>query len=57
MLKFHKKHKKEGTIMVTPVEDPTKYGVVVFNDDGQISKFVEKPQGGELIDLIVELFD
>jgi len=45
MLAFHRKHKKEGTIMVTRVKDPSKYGVVVSNpDDGQIQRFVEKPQ-------------
>jgi mannose-1-phosphate guanylyltransferase len=26
---FHKSHGKEGTILATPVEDPTKYGVMV----------------------------
>ena len=31
MLEFHKAHGKEGTIMVTQVEDPSKYGVVVSN--------------------------
>ena len=30
--------------MVTEVEDPTKYGVVVADDNGKIAKFVEKPQ-------------
>jgi len=44
MLEFHKKHGGEGTIMVTKVEEPSKYGVVVANDDGKIMKFVEKPQ-------------
>ena len=34
----------EGTILVTKVEDPSKYGVVVFNEDGQVDKFVEKPK-------------
>jgi len=29
--------------MVTEVEDPTKYGVVVADDSGKIEKFVEKP--------------
>lgn len=36
MIEFHKKHGQEGTIMVTEVEDPTKYGVVVANQDHQI---------------------
>lgn len=66
MVQFHKKHGKEGTIVVrirslgqaardilmgflchqvTKVEEPSKYGVVVYdNQTGQIEKFVEKPQ-------------
>lgn len=43
-LAFHKNHGKEGTIMVTKVDDPSKYGVVVAQDDGKINSFVEKPQ-------------
>jgi len=44
LLAFHKKHGAEGTIMVTKVEEPSKYGVVVSNDDGKILQFVEKPK-------------
>uniref|UniRef100_A0A7S4HPG9 mannose-1-phosphate guanylyltransferase n=1 Tax=Vannella robusta TaxID=1487602 RepID=A0A7S4HPG9_9EUKA len=45
LLKFHKAHGGEGTIMVTQVEEPSKYGVVVFDPkDGKIARFVEKPQ-------------
>lgn len=29
---------------VTKVEEPSKYGVVVYRQDGQIDQFVEKPQ-------------
>lgn len=29
MISFHKKHGKEGTILLTKVEDPTRFGVVV----------------------------
>ena len=29
--------------MVTEVTDPTKYGVVVADDNNKIEKFVEKP--------------
>lgn len=44
-LAFHKKHGKEGTILVTKVEEPSKYGVVVSDKDtGAIDRFVEKPQ-------------
>merc|ERR1712000_373004 len=44
LLEFHKKHGKEGTIMVTKVEEPSRYGVVVYKKDGAIERFVEKPQ-------------
>jgi len=43
MVDFHKSHGKEGTIMVTEVNDPSKYGVVVADDQNKIERFVEKP--------------
>ena len=43
-IEFHKSHGKEGTVLATPVEDPTRYGVMIGNQDGRIEKFVEKPQ-------------
>lgn len=44
MMAFHKRKGAEATILVTKVEDPSKYGVVVHNTDGLIERFVEKPQ-------------
>lgn len=44
LLAFHKKHGGEGTIMVTRVEEPSKYGVVVSDESGKIERFVEKPK-------------
>ena len=45
MVAFHKNHGREGTIVVTKVEEPSKYGVVVFEQTtGKIASFVEKPQ-------------
>jgi mannose-1-phosphate guanylyltransferase len=45
MLAMHKAHGKEGTILVTKVDEPSKYGVVVTkNGSTQIDRFVEKPQ-------------
>jgi mannose-1-phosphate guanylyltransferase len=41
---FHKSHGKEGTLLVTTVSDPSKYGVVIANEEGLINKFVEKPE-------------
>lgn len=43
LITFHKNHGKEGTIIVTEVQDPSKYGVVVAQEDGLIERFVEKP--------------
>jgi len=44
MLEFHRKHGGEGTICVTRVDEPSKYGVVVHDAAGKIQHFVEKPQ-------------
>lgn len=44
LIKFHLKHGKEGTIVVTKVEEPSKYGVVVYKEDNCIENFIEKPQ-------------
>jgi len=44
LIKFHKAHGKEGTIMLTRVEDPGKYGVVVTEESGKVKNFVEKPK-------------
>lgn len=44
MLDFHKARNAEATILVTKVEDPTKYGVVVMDEYGQVQRFVEKPK-------------
>lgn len=43
MIEFHRLHGGEGTIMVTKVEDPSKYGVVVADSNHKIEAFVEKP--------------
>jgi len=43
---FHKSHGAEGTIALTPVDDPSRYGVVPIDDDGRVIEFVEKPDPG-----------
>ncbi|EMR09943.1 mannose-1-phosphate guanyltransferase [Pneumocystis murina B123] len=43
-LHFHKQHGAEGTIIVTKVEEPSKYGVIVMKPaSSEIERFVEKP--------------
>jgi len=45
MLAFHTNHGGEATILVTQVADPSKYGVVVYEEKtGKINAFVEKPK-------------
>ena len=45
VLAFHKAHGGEATILVTKVEEPSKYGVVVFDEaSGKVDHFVEKPK-------------
>lgn len=44
MLAFHKKTGAEGTILVTQVEEPSKYGVVVMDESCKVERFVEKPK-------------
>ena len=43
---FHKSHGAEGTIALTPVDDPSRYGVVPIDNDGRVIEFVEKPAPG-----------
>ncbi|KAL0303771.1 UNVERIFIED_CONTAM: Mannose-1-phosphate guanylyltransferase 1 [Sesamum radiatum] len=45
MIEFHKSHGGEASIMVTKVDEPSKYGVVVMEETtGQVERFVEKPK-------------
>ncbi len=44
MIEYHRAHGGEGTILVTKVDEPSKYGVVVtVPGTSQIERFVEKP--------------
>ncbi|CAA6655038.1 unnamed protein product [Spirodela intermedia] len=45
MIQFHRAHGGEASIMVTKVDEPSKYGVVVMDEEtGKVEKFVEKPK-------------
>jgi NDP-sugar pyrophosphorylase family protein len=48
MIKFHKDKKSDITIALTPVEDPTSYGLVPIDEDGRVEKFLEKPSWDEI---------
>ncbi|KAK3240987.1 Mannose-1-phosphate guanylyltransferase 1 [Cymbomonas tetramitiformis] len=60
MLAYHQEKGAEGTIMVTKVEEPSKYGVVVIDEQtGHVDNFVEKPQGfvGNKVNAGIYLFN
>lgn len=47
LVAFHKNHGGEGTLHLTPVDDPSQYGVVETDESGKVLRFVEKPKPGE----------
>lgn len=44
VLAFHRAHGGAGTLVLTRVKDPRRYGVVVTEADGRIREFIEKPE-------------
>lgn len=42
----HRATGAEATIYLTPVDDPSRYGVVELDADGRVQRFVEKPPPG-----------
>jgi mannose-1-phosphate guanylyltransferase len=53
LVAFHKSHGAEGTLHLTPVEDPSQYGVVELNEAGWVQRFVEKPAPGDTTSNVV----
>ena len=47
VVRFHRDRGAEATILLTPVEDPSMYGVVPTHDDGRVQAFIEKPPRDE----------
>jgi len=43
LVALHRARGAEGTIALTPVEDPSRYGVVPIEADGRVQAFIEKP--------------
>jgi mannose-1-phosphate guanylyltransferase len=48
MLEFHREKKSTATIALTPVDDPTQYGLVEMDRDQQIQRFLEKPRAEDI---------
>lgn len=47
-VEFHKKKKADATMVLTRVPNPLQYGVVIYDADGKIERFLEKPSWGEV---------
>jgi mannose-1-phosphate guanylyltransferase/phosphomannomutase len=47
-LVFHKEKKASATLILTRTVKPLQYGVVITDDEGRITRFLEKPTWGEV---------
>jgi NDP-sugar pyrophosphorylase family protein len=48
MLAAHEARRAKATIFLTPVENPTAYGLVELEQDGRVHRFLEKPGWDEV---------
>ncbi len=47
-IRFHKQKKSVATLVLTQVNTPLDYGVVMIDDTGAVIRFLEKPSWGEV---------
>ncbi len=47
-VRWHRDKHADATILLTRVENPLPYGIVITDDDGHIVQFLEKPSWGEM---------
>jgi mannose-1-phosphate guanylyltransferase len=52
LLRFHKKNKALATMLLTPVDNPSHFGIAVMDKENQIIKFLEKPAPQEVFSKI-----
>ncbi len=48
LLAFHRETGAKATILLTPVSDPSRYGLVRLGAEGRVSSFLEKPRPEEI---------
>ena len=48
VLRFHEERQAKATIVLTPVDNPTAYGLVETAEDGRVQRFLEKPSYDEI---------
>lgn len=47
LVRFHRSRGGVGTISLTPVDDPSQFGIVETDETGKVLRFVEKPRPSE----------
>jgi mannose-1-phosphate guanylyltransferase/phosphomannomutase len=45
---FHEEREAEATLVLKQVDDPSEFGIVVIEDDGRVTDFLEKPDEEEV---------
>ncbi len=48
LVKYHQEKKSLATLLLAHVYNPLEYGVIITNEDGHITQFLEKPSWGEV---------
>ncbi|MBA2617812.1 MAG: NTP transferase domain-containing protein, partial [Rubrobacter sp.] len=48
LLSFHEEKGSEATMVLKSVENPLDFGIVILEEDGRISRFLEKPAWGQV---------
>jgi mannose-1-phosphate guanylyltransferase len=48
VISFHREREAAATIVLTPVPNPTAYGLVETSEDGRVQRFLEKPKPEEV---------
>lgn len=48
VIRAHDERRAAATIVLTPVENPSAYGLVELHEDGRVKRFLEKPKPDEI---------
>ncbi len=48
LIRYHNEKQSMATLLLAHVPNPLEYGVIITNEDGHISQFLEKPSWGEV---------
>src|ERR671933_1740373 len=48
LVRFHEEKSTEATMVLKSVENPLDFGIVITEEDGRISRFLEKPAWGQV---------